>query len=130
MKTNWKHLDKFRTQEPPYLSPLGSTFGAFQIPFNGSVLRIIATDGRMDAKGEHDTEWEHVSVHSFDPIFKKQKTPNWSEMCFVKSQFWEDDEVVVELHVAKADWISVHDHVLHLWRPTKQTIPLPPKICV
>lgn len=84
----------------------------------------------MDGAGTVDTEWEHVSVHVYDPVFRKQKTPTWEEMCFVKSLFWEDDEAVLELHVAKKDWISIHDHVLHLWRPTKQAIPLPPKICV
>lgn len=32
MKTDWSHLDKFRQQEAPYVSPPGSTFGAFLIP--------------------------------------------------------------------------------------------------
>lgn len=127
MKSNWKHLDKYRGQEKPFNSPPGATFGAFQVPFNGILLRVIATDG---TDGELDTEWEHVSVHAFDPVFKKQRTPTWAEMCEVKRLFWEPDEVVIEIHVAEKDWISIHDHVLHLWRPTKQTLPLPPKICV
>lgn len=84
----------------------------------------------MDAAGNEDTGWEHVSVHTYDPIFKRQKSPSWDEMCFVKTLFWQDDEVVVEFHVAKKDWISIHDHVLHLWRSTASDFPTPPKICV
>lgn len=130
MKSSWKHLEPFRFVVPPYVSQLGDTWGCFRVPFNGCQLCIIATDGRLDGAAAVGTDWEHVSVHALDNVFKKQRTPNWSEMCHVKSLFWEDDEVVFELHVAKADWISVHDHVLHLWRPTAQSIPVPPKICV
>ncbi len=128
MKTNWAHLDKFRGQEPPYTSPSGATYGAFQVPFNGSLLRIIATDGAIPEQEIND--WEHVSVHAFDPVFKKVRTPKWEEMCAVKSFFWNEDEVVIQYHPAKSDYVNIHDHVLHLWRSKSKLFPLPPKICV
>lgn len=128
MKLIWSHLDKFRQQDGSEFSTRkGDTFGAFQVPFNGSVLRIIATDGEGIPKLE---KWEHVSVHAYDPVFKKQRIPKWEEMCFVKSLFWNDDEVVMQLHVASKDHINIHDCVLHLWRPKETQIPLPPKYCV
>lgn len=128
MKPNWKHLDKYRGQEPPYKSPPGATYGAFQIPFNGVLLRIIATNGAVpDLKID---EWEHVSIHAFDPVFKKVRCPKWDEMCFIKDLFWNDDEAVMQYHPAKSDYVNVHDHVLHLWRNKKVSFPMPPKICV
>lgn len=129
MRTDWRHLETFRRYDPPYVSREGDTFGCFQATRNGVFLNIIATDGKDENGGER-TGWEHVSVHVFDPVFKKQKTPSWEEMCFVKNLFWEEDECVVEFHVAKKDWISIHDHVLHLWRSTGAPFPTPPLICV
>jgi hypothetical protein len=124
MKKDWSHLDKYRQQLPPRTSPNGATYGLFSVKHNGVLLNIVASD----ADGE--IEWEHVSVHVLDPVFRKQRIPNWLEMCFVKELFWDDDEVVVQFHPAKKDWISVHDAVLHLWRSKTQAFPTPPKVCV
>lgn len=128
MKSDWSHLDKFRTQSPPYVSSPGATYGAFVIPRNGVHLRVIATDG--DDGSQFKTGWEHVSCHVYDPHFGKQRCPNWAEMCFLKDLFWNDDEVVVQLHVAKKDYVNVHPSVLHLWRLRGSTFPTPPIICV
>jgi len=127
MKRRWNHLDKFRTQKAPYTSPEGATYGAFELWHDAIVLRIIATDGRHE---EGDTGWEHVSVHAYDPFFKKQKIPKWEAMCFVKDLFWEEGECVVQFHPAKEDYVNTHACVLHLWRATKEPFPMPPKICV
>jgi hypothetical protein len=56
----------------------------------------------------------------------KNRCPNWQEMCFVKDLFWEDSEVVMQLHVAKSEHINCHPYCLHLWRPQHHQIPLPP----
>ncbi len=128
MRTDWKHLDKWRNQHPPYNSPPGARFGAFSVKHNSVILNIIATDGLDD--NEQDFGWEHVSVHAVDTHFNKQRIPTWLEMCFVKDLFWESHEVVIQLHVANSDHINIHECVLHLWRPTKATISLPPKAFV
>jgi hypothetical protein len=129
MKKDWHHLDKFRGHQPPYISPDGATYGAFQIKHNGTLLNIIATDGLLDSPDQAG-EWEHVSVHAYDPVFKRRRIPKWEEMCFIKELFWDDDEVVMQLHPAKKDYVNVHECVLHLWRPKQGEIPTPPKICV
>lgn len=89
--------------------------GAFKIPFEGRELHVIASNG-MD--------WEHVSVSL------NSRCPNWREMCHVKSLFWNDDEVVMQLHVPIKDHINLHPYCLHLWKPMKQDIPLPPNYMV
>lgn len=75
-------------------------------------LVIIASD--------NDGGWEHVSVSL------KHRCPNWDEMCFIKSLFWEDDECVVQFHPPKKEYVNVHPHCLHLWKPKDKSILMPP----
>ena len=45
----------------------------------------------------------------------------------VKRRFFWPHEVVMQLHPAEADHLSLHPYCLHLWRPHRVAIPLPPK---
>lgn len=88
----------------------------------GEELKIIASDGESDNPALEG--WEHVSVST------RRRIPNWREMCFVKDLFWSDDEAVMQLHPPKSEYVNQHPFCLHLWRPNKQKIPLPPRILV
>jgi hypothetical protein len=92
------------------------TTGAFRLigPI-GTELMVISSDG---------DGWEHVSVST------SRRTPNWSEMCFVKDLFWREDECVVQFHPPKSEYVNHHPHCLHLWKPTGHDIPTPPSILV
>jgi hypothetical protein len=68
--------------------------------------------------------WDHVSA-SF-----KNRLPSWYEMCKAKELFFYDYETVIQYHPAKDQNINIHNHVLHLWRPQKEEIILPPKYMV
>jgi hypothetical protein len=68
--------------------------------------------------------WEHVSISL------PKRCPTWDEMNYVKGVFWRDDEVVMQLHPAKANYVNNHPFCLHLWRPLNATIPTPPSIMV
>jgi hypothetical protein len=68
--------------------------------------------------------WDHVSV-SFN-----NRCPTWEEMCQIKDLFFEPDECVMQLHPPKKDYINNHPYCLHLWHPTTQPIPMPPKFMV
>jgi hypothetical protein len=70
--------------------------------------------------------WEHVSVSM--PL--GNRTPTWEEMCFIKDLFWDAEDVVVQYHPAKKDYVNLAKDCLHLWRPTKEEIPTPPSIFV
>jgi hypothetical protein len=48
-------------------------------------------------------------------------------MDHVRKMFFKDDEVVMQLHLPAKDNINLHPYCLHLWRPQKAEIPLPPK---
>lgn len=67
--------------------------------------------------------WEHVSIMPYD----KRKTPTWDDMCKLKSMFWTEDEAVVQYHPRKEDYVNMAKNCLHLWKPTEQELPLPPK---
>lgn len=90
-------------------------FGAFEIPFESRDLAVVASAGMPPYN------WEHVSVSL------ENRCPNWREMCFIKNLFWDDEDVVIQYHPKKSDYVNVHNYCLHLWRPTKEKLPIPPK---
>ena len=65
-------------------------------------------------------KWEHLSVS------RSNKTPDWNIMCKMKEIFWKDDEVCVEYHPRKIDYINLHKNCLHIWKPINEEIPTPP----
>lgn len=85
-------------------------------------LAVIVSDGREPrAQG-----WEHVSVSCPG----RTRTPNWSEMCYIKNLFWEPDETVIQFHPAKSEYVNCHQGTLHLWRNSVSPVSLPPSILV
>lgn len=68
--------------------------------------------------------WEHASVS------QSNKTPTWDIMCRIKDVFWGGDEVCIEYHPNKEDYINNHEHCLHIWKPIGVEIPTPPSIMV
>lgn len=114
-------LEKWRIRDGQYASHTGADYGAFVIPGpNGRDLRVLASPG--DAM--EGVEWEHVSVSL------PTRCPNWPEMCFVKDLFWDEEDAVMQLHPPRSNYVNNHNFCLHMWRPTTQAIPLPPKIAV
>lgn len=97
--------EKFRNHAASY-GVVDSNNGAFEVPYGSKphvkVLRVIVSDGGG---------WDHVSVSLAN------RTPTWEEMCYVKDLFFRSDEVVMQLHPAKSEYVNFHPHCLHLWRP-------------
>lgn len=93
--------------------------GAFRVTCTAgsfhAVLLIIASDGEG---------WEHVSVSL------KTRTPRWEEMCYVKSLFWDDEDVVIQIHPRASEYVNNFSNCLHMWRPTNQSLPTPDQFLV
>ncbi len=85
--------------------------GLFYVPYVREMLRCIVSD---------QAGWEHVSVSL------RSRCPTWGEMCAIKNLFWDEDEVVVQFHPAKSDYVNCHPYCLHLWRPVGGVFPMPP----
>lgn len=118
---------------------LGSTSaygnnGAFDLdsPEPGWRLALICSDG-SEPEVPEAYGWEHVSVHAYrghDGPTLRMRTPNWREMSFVKDLCWDGEDVVMQLHPKKSEYVNNHPYVLHLWRPTHREIPTPPSLLV
>ena len=98
-----------------HLVKMGLDGAAYLIPFEGRLLKAIASNGM---------NWEHASVSL------PNRCPNWREMCFVKDFFWDEEDLVVQYHPPKSQYVNMHVHCLHLWRPIEQQIPAPLSILV
>ena len=89
--------------------------GAFMVPHPNRAssldFSVICSDGMG---------WEHVSISL------RSRTPTWAECCFIKGLFWDDEDLVVQLHPPRSQWINNHNHCLHLWRSVTHTFPVPP----
>ena len=68
--------------------------------------------------------WDHVSM-SF-----RNRVPSWDEMCWLKDAFFNEDEVAIQYHPAKQEYINTHPYCLHIWRKQNYEIPVPPSIFV
>lgn len=119
MKQNNQHINRYRVRGGPYgSSNRAGNNGAFRIPGPGQVaLWIIASDG---------LGWEHVSVS----VVNEERCPTWDEMCHVKNLFWHEEEVVIQYHPAKSQYVKCHPYALHLWKPQGIDLPTPPPILV
>ena len=93
--------------------------GAFHLdsPEPGWQLALLCSDG---------DGWEHVSVHAYRARGRQMRTPSWREMAFVKDLCWDDEDEVVQFHPPRSEYVNIHPHVLHLWRPIGVAIPRPP----
>lgn len=87
--------------------------GFWVVPRGLQELRIVAT--RAGAG------WDHVSVSCIG------RTPTWDEMEWVRRQFFEDHETVIQIHPPVSEYVNCHPHCLHLWRPVDAEVPRPPR---
>lgn len=102
--------------------------------FGGSVFPVYYKKGKAKIDNSVDKVlhfifsvgcgFEHLSVST--PV----RTPTWDEMCKMKDIFWNEDEVCMQLHPAKEDYVDNMPYCLHIWRPIVRDIPMPPSIMV
>ena len=68
--------------------------------------------------------WEHVVVEAVT----KDGTglPSWDDMCFIKDLFWEPEDVVIQIHPKRSEYVNDNPYALHLWRHVTETFLTPP----
>jgi hypothetical protein len=115
-------LENFRLWDGPYGSRPGELHGMFVIKDS----KDENADAVVILSSGHDRKygWEHVSVSLADRV------PTWALMCSIKEMFWDDDECVVQYHPPKRYYVNHHPHCLHLWKPTRKNMPMPPTILI
>lgn len=97
---------------PMYSTSADGNNGVFYCEFQSYKFLIIASEG---------LGWEHVSISLANRI------PNWKEMCYFKSLFWDKEDCVVQYHPPESDYVNNDNNCMHLWRPTGIEMPRPPK---
>lgn len=116
-----KNLNPLHLWRVPLRGEMGdASNGAFRLPYKGGKHRkkvrawlyVIASTGG---------DWDHVSVS----VCNDMRLPTWAEMAWVKEQFFDAEECVMQLHPPASRYVNNAD-VLHLWRPQAETIPQPP----
>lgn len=51
-------------------------------------------------------------------------------MCHLKSLFFDDNETVLQFHPKASNYVNLHKHVLHMWKPHGKDVDLPPTLFV
>lgn len=94
--------------------------------FDGVIGRYFDKDANkmLDFIFSWGEGWEHLSVST------PRKCPSWDQMCKMKDIFWNDDEVCIEYHPRKSDYVNMHPFCLHIWKPINEEIPTPPRILI
>ena len=122
MKKNFP--ERYRQRTGLFVSTTNEPFGVFTIPHHKIAdyfYQCIVSSGMG---------WEHVSITLQSPSRKVERCPTWEEMCYIKDQFWNDTEAVVQFHPPADAHVNNHPFCLHLWRPTDMVMPLPNSLMV
>ena len=61
-------------------------------------------------------DWEHISV----TLYGLDRTPTYKEMTKIKELFWRDDEICIEIHPPKSQYVNAHPYCLHLWKKVSE----------
>jgi len=123
MRPDLDHLENYRWPEGPIPSRTGDRHGVFYIRRGSITICVLAAEA-CDL-----SPWEHVSAHVKEGG-GKMRVPTWGEMCWLKDQFWNDAECVIQYHPPRSDWVNTHPFVLHLWKPVGIDLPRPPIFAV
>ena len=115
--------ERFRLRQGRLATSPFEPCGAFVVPHYGISIATIVSDG--SGWPLPPPVWEHASVS-----LSVRRTPTWAEMHWVREQLWEPEDTVLQLHPPASEYVNVHEHVLHLWRPIGVDVPRPPRITV
>ena len=82
------------------------------IPYGTPYLLVHpATRAKLAVIASCDNGWNHVSVSL------ENRTPTWDEMCFIKDLFFDAEELCIQMHPKRSQYVNKHRHCLHIWQP-------------
>lgn len=103
---NLSRVEKYRKKHPMgFDQHPGADYGWFMIPTTptGPFMAVM-----VSAASEH-AEWDHASVSM------AARCPTWMEMCKVKDLLWDPEDVVIQFHPPKSEYVNLAKNCLHLW---------------
>lgn len=74
--------------------------------------------------------WEHFSAVAIakDKFGLYLRIPNPDEMDMLREKFFNEDEMTIEVHPKKDDYVNINPYALHLWRRYDTELPTPPQV--
>jgi hypothetical protein len=104
-----------RAKHPFALRALDDFNSAYLLrsPVADRQLYILVSDGEG---------WDHVSVS----VVGSDEPPTWAEMAYIKNVFFHPEECVIQYHPPQSRYVNIDTGCLHLWRPQRADIPMPP----
>lgn len=75
-------------------------------------LPIADGIGNVSALNFKNDSWEHVLID----LEAQKRCATYEEMCNLKDIFWDENEIAIQVHPAKSDYINFCKYCLHLWR--------------
>lgn len=116
---NFSQAEKYRRPHPlGFEHKAGDDFGWFEIP------SCITKSWKLYVMvAPSDSDWQHISVSTNNPT----RCPFWNEMCQIKDMFFDPEDVVVQFHPRKSEYVNVAKNCLHLWKLNNgEQFPTPP----
>lgn len=68
--------------------------------------------GECSAINFNDEEWEHIMLN----LEEHNRCASYEEMSVLKETFWEENEIAIQVHPKKSEYINLRQYALHLWR--------------
>lgn len=125
---NFEKAEKYRAKHPlNFPHKEGDDFGWFEIPspYSKTINPYASKNTTLNTMvAPSDSDWQHISISVIG------RCPSWREMCFVKDLFFSPEDVVVQFHPKKSEYVNMAKTCLHLWKWNGGDFPTPPKILV
>jgi hypothetical protein len=84
----------------------------YEVPYgNAYIVKHPRTHAKLACIHSLNDGWNHVSV-SLD-----KRTPTWDEMAYIKHVFFEDEDLCIQIHPKKSQYVNLHENCLHIWQP-------------
>lgn len=74
--------------------------------------------GQCSATNFNNVRWEHIMLN----LEPHKRCASYEEMSALKEKFWRKNEVAIQVHPKKANYINIKQYALHLWR-NKDIVP-------
>lgn len=98
-----KNVEKYRIERN---IPVGESY----------IVNHPTTRAKLCVIASIDDGWEHVSVSLAN------RNPSWDEMCYIKKVFFEDEDLCLQFHPRKSQYVNHHPHCLHMWKPPEHVM--------
>jgi len=86
-----------------------------EVPYGKAyIVKHPRTGAKLVCIASNDKGWNHISVSLAN------RTPTWDEMAYIKKVFFDDEDLCVQIHPKKSQYVNYHEHCLHIWQPPKE----------